>query len=59
MSLYINPPSKVWHHDMQGSPGGRQICLSERDGVEDGSIDVVSCPKFLQWNFETFACAWN
>jgi hypothetical protein len=43
MSPDITPISKVWHHDVQGSPGGCQICSSERDGVEDGSIDMADC----------------
>jgi hypothetical protein len=40
MSPYITPPSKAWHHDVRGSPGGCQIHSGERDGVEDGYVNV-------------------
>jgi hypothetical protein len=36
-------PSKARHHDAQRSTGGRQICSSEGDLVEEGCINVARC----------------
>jgi hypothetical protein len=45
MSPYINHPlpSKAWHHDMQGSPGGHQVSSSKRDAGKYGCIDMSFC----------------
>jgi hypothetical protein len=45
MSPYITPPSKVWRHDVQGSPGGGQICSGKWDRVKDGRIDMAGCAR--------------
>jgi hypothetical protein len=41
--LHYPPPSKARRHDTRGSPGGRQICSGERDGVEDSHINMLCC----------------
>jgi hypothetical protein len=45
MSPYIIPPSKVWHHNTRGSPGGGQIYSGKWDRVEDGHINMADCAR--------------
>jgi hypothetical protein len=55
MSPYITPSSKMRYHNVQGSPGSREIHLSKENGVKDSSIDMLSCSWILAMDLHYFS----